>query len=214
LGNLTEEDTVAVDCYFDGSGHWLRSLTQADCAAMVSAKKGGILSLDFRGRQCSDFGWIVRKNGKEWVSHWWGDFWNIERTGNSIKISGHLTPHKANISSPFKHMTLRALSLLFGRHVIEVLKEKMIFKENQVKGLLFRRAIRFLSDRVEVVDVIGVDDLSSPIRAPRSSKRHVASADSYHKEDLRTISPEVEKEETRRKTELGVEIKTIYRRRS
>jgi hypothetical protein len=200
--------------YFEGTGQWLRSQTVTGCSALVAAKKGGILSLDFNGAGCSDFGWIVSKNGQDWVSHWWGDFWEIERGSDLMSISGHMTPHKENNSTPLKHMVLRGLSLVFGRKIIGVLKEKMIFKEKQSAGIPFRRQIRFLYEGVEVVDSIGLEDDGGLQRAPRSSKRHVASADSYHPEDMACCDPLVEIEEVRSIKGDCVQISTLYRSKS
>jgi hypothetical protein len=207
------ENSQKTDRFFKGTGQWLRFETSSGCAALVGAKKGGILSLDFNGHRCVDYGWVVVKDGKEWVSHWWGDFWKISQSADSIEVSGQLTPHQENTSTPFKHMALRGLSLLFGRRIIGLLKEKMIFKEKQSDGIPFSRKITFLPDRVEVMDQIGVADMELPNRAPRSSKRHVASADSHHVEDLALCGDCFVVDEMRKKLDESVEIKTVYRRK-
>ena len=212
MGSEVHRTEETINHYFDGCGIWLYSTANSGYAAMVSAMKGGILSVSFGESNGADYGWIVRENGREWVSHWWAGFWAIARNNNSIRIQGHLTPHRENISSPFKHVALRALSFLFGRRIISLLKEKMIFKEKQAVGPSYVRSITFNPDGIEVVDVIGVNDSSALYRAPRSSKRHVASADSYHKEDVALCATGICVEETRASGEGCIEIKTQYRR--
>jgi len=199
--------------FFPGTGHWLCPETASGCAAIVSGKKGGVLTLDFSGKRCADFGWIISVNGREWVSHWWGDFWKIARDGDWIQISGYFTPHAEHSSSPIKHLVLRALSLVFGRRIISLLKEKMIFKEKDSHGPSFQRSVRFTPDGVEVVDLIGAEPSTIPVRAPRSSKRHVASADSCHREDICPVDPEVEVRESRSSRNGCVCITTVYRRK-
>jgi hypothetical protein len=213
IDDLREEPPARIDRYFSGTGHWLRSETPSACAAMVSARKGGIFSISFGDAECADFGWIVGVGGDQWVSHWWGDFWRIERRENYIRISGRLTRHRENLSSPFKHLVLRALSLVFGRRIISLMKEKLIFKERQAGGPSFSRSIEFQADRVEVIDAIELKDASLAVRAPRSSKRHVASADSHHREDLTTVDPRIVVEERRSQSGARTTIVTTYRRR-
>lgn len=205
---------VRMDRWFPGTGHWLRYEPDSDSSVLVSAKKGGILSIASGDKAaCSDFGWMIKADGQEWVSHWWADFWTFDRKEDRIAISGHLTPHTETVSTPFKHVVLRGLSLVFGHRIIGLLKEKMIFKKNQSAGVSFSRIIELGRDRVEVTDVIGVENPDVPVRAPRSSKRHVASADCYHREDLNCLDTAIETEESRIVRNGCVEITTIYRRK-
>jgi hypothetical protein len=213
INSLQSVAPEACDRYFKGTGHWLRPATPSDCAAMISAKKGGIFTLSFDGIECADFGWIMLANGQEWVSHWEGSSWLIEKEKNSIRIIGHLTSHRENISSPFKHIALRCLSFFLGRFIIGIWKEKMIFKEKQPIGPSFFRKIEFKVGQVEVFDRIGLRPALELVRAPRSSKRHVASADSYHREDLSMTHSGIEIYEKREIKDGCVEITTAYRRR-
>jgi hypothetical protein len=204
-------EPVAANRFFEGTGQWLISDTPARCAAVIGGKKGGILSLDFDGVRCVDYGWLVVWKGKEWVSHWWGDFWKIERKTGSISIAGHMVPHLENNSTPFKHLVLRVLSRFFGRRIIGMLKERMIFKNKVAGGIPFKRKIEFTPSGVEVLDWLGVGDVPVLKRAPRSSKRHVASADSFHEEDMGLVDAKIVMEESRTKKDGGLEIRTFYR---
>lgn len=212
IGNLQAAETNVMDDYYEGSGHWLRSKTQSGCAAIVSTSKGGIFSLWFDGAECADFGWVALNGDKEWVSHWWADFWRVERSENAITVKGQLVPHRENQSTPWKHMLLRGLSFLFGRRIIGLLKEKMIFKERSVNGPFYSRTVIFQEESVKVVDVLGIENADKLERAPRSSKRHVASADSYHREDLCRCDAGISIDEKRFCSEGQTRIETVYAR--
>ena len=205
-------DKSPVRQHFSGSGHFLWRKTLSGCAALVSAKKGGIFSLWFGDFSCSNFGWIVTTDdGKQWVNHWWADFWTYDETDNSVSVKGHLTPHNENESTPIKHLCLRGLSFFWGYRIIGMLKEKLIFKEKQNSKLKFSRTITFTKDGVEVKDQIDFPTTAVIRSAPRSSKRHVASADSFHTEDYCLSDSRIQCIEKREPSENGLTIMTIYR---
>ena len=71
-----------------------------------------------------------------------------------------------------------------GRKLINVLKRLVIFKKPQ-QTLHFIRRVHMENDNVVIHDrITGISVSDVVVRAPRTSKRHVASADSYHPEDL------------------------------
>jgi len=87
-------------------------------------------------------------------------------------------------SSPLKHLVLRLSSLLLGRRLINFLKRQIIFKSTKTK-ITFNRKIKILKESIQLEDTFfGLTDSSNLSRPSRQSKRHVASADSYHYEDL------------------------------
>jgi len=178
-----------------GSGH-IR-LSAGTSNTLVSTRKGGIFShCPSDGAETSDFGWMVRNGGAEWVTHWWSDSWKVETSGDRVLIQGPLVPHSEHASSPLKHAILRAGSFLLGRHLIRILKRLLIFKK-PATDLHFRREISFDSTRLTVRDEItGLSPAHQVVPAPRASKRHVASADSYHPEDL--LRPESRASSTHR----------------
>jgi hypothetical protein len=196
--------------YFAGSGHFLWVDAACGMTALVSGYKGGIATFWFDGVSGSDFGWLVQKGDKAWVSHWWADFWRVKSSGHTVVIEGRLVPHKELLSTPYKHLIIRVLSFVLGARMIGWLKAKMIFKENQVTPYQFRREIRLLSSRVEIEDVIETPAGGELIRAPRSSKRHVASADNYHGEDLCRCDNRIRIDEQRQQAGLYTHITTIY----
>jgi hypothetical protein len=197
--------------HLEGCGCYFHQDQKGGCDALVACKKGGIATFWFGERAASDFGWIVRAGNRSWVSHWWADFWEMEPCERGILIKGTLTPHKDNESTPFKHMLLRGMSLVFGRRIIGLLKEKMIFKERQSAQYAFSRKIEWIDEAVRVEDRMQMPEGAVLIRAPRSSKRHVASADSYHREDLMTVDPAILIDENREQADSELVVVTTYR---
>ena len=197
--------------YMEGCGCYFHQDQKNGCDALVSCKKGGIATFWFGEHAASDFGWVVRAGNRSWVSHWWADFWTMEPCEKGILIKGTLTPHKENESTPFRHVLLRGMSLIFGRRIIGLLKEKMIFKERQSARYAFSRKIEWADEAVQVEDRIQMPEGAMLIRAPRSSKRHVASADIYHREDLMTVDPAIDIEENRKQADSELVVVTTYR---
>lgn len=192
--------------YFSGSGHW-----RAGQSLLVSGKKGGIFSAGSDDDTCiADFGWIVQRAKKEYVSHWWSPDWQVEARDNRISVRGKLYPHVEHLSTPAKHAILRLTSFFLGRHLIAWLKSILIFKAGG-EHLSFHREIFLESaELIHVEDEIGGllpgDKLC---RAPRASKRHVASADSFHPEDF-VLAQGCHISETRDQTDNVHRIKTSY----
>jgi hypothetical protein len=161
-------------------------IEQPDYRVIVSLHKGGVLSIWRRGSPgyASDFGWIVRDAGQEFVTHWWDpERWAATRSERSVEVCGSLMPVNSMSVTPWTHMALRICSLLFGRRIIHLLKQRLIFRKGTSSSYRFHRTIAWSSAGVIVHDRIS----ASPLRiaaAPRTSRRHVASADSYHEQDF------------------------------
>ncbi|MCX7007832.1 MAG: hypothetical protein NTY53_11400 [Kiritimatiellaeota bacterium] len=170
---------------FAGAGQVLRLGGEAEISALFALKKGGVFSARLGEKRCADFGWIVRQGGTQFVTHWWGGDWAWRQAADGSGIvTGHLVPHSETISSPVKHLALRAASFLLGEKMAPWLKSVLIFKKRQ-SPLAFERQIAISGRSIVVCDEItglqpGVDILP----APRASKRHVSSADSFHREDF------------------------------
>jgi hypothetical protein len=210
----TKNETFLKTQFFEGTGHWLLADTPSGCSALVSSKKGAIATFCFGEATVTDYGWVLSDGKQEWVSHWWADFWETKRTENEIMVSGFLTPHSENESAPLKHMALRGLSLIFGRKIIGLLKDKLIFKERASSPYTFTRSIRFDAGEITVCDEFKLDEGMTFKRAPRSSKRHVASADSYHDEDCVSVGDGVIRKETRSEKDGVVKVETTYQVKS
>lgn len=152
--------------------------------ALVSLKKGGIITALKDGQWVSDFGWVVVTDRGQFVNHWWSDRWTGSRDGNLISVRGRLVPHREHISAPLKHILLRAASYTIGQALIKRLKAKLIFQKAE-SPYSFERQIYLERNAIRIVDrITGLPANAKVVPAPRTSKRHVASADSFHPEDL------------------------------
>ena len=182
----------------------------------LAARKGGCLRVAKGDAFALDFGWIVKSGKRQYVSHWWSKDWQIDlpsippsshlaplpshlypltsalsplpSTLSPITIIGSLVPHKELDSTPFKHIGLRAVSFLFGKSLIRLLKNVLIFKKSK-SPYTFERKIFIEGGTVRIEDRIsGLTGNETILPAPRASKRHVASADSFHVEDVSLVA--------------------------
>jgi hypothetical protein len=98
---------------------------------------------------------------------------------------------------------------MFGRRLIGPLKNLLIFKKG-AEGCPFERVVTFGRDSVVVEDrITGVSDGMTVVQAPRSSKRHVASADSFHAEDFE-LGCEVRRDVVSKLVDGVFSAKTVY----
>lgn len=167
-----------------GSGHTLLT-SPAGATALVSTLKGGIVSAKWPdGSTVSDFGWLLQTDKKLLVSHWWTTAWTTAINETTATTEGWLVAHKEHASEPWKHILLRIASFVMGRRLISILKRLVIFKKPQ-QSIRFFRTVSWEGETLVIRDTItGVTENDTITRAPRQSKRHVASADSFHPEDL------------------------------
>ena len=169
---------------FSSSRYIWHSLSHKHAKILISTKKGGIFTIFSNNICMSDYGWIVQSRGKTFVSHWWSDDWNNKSNGDFCEVSGHLFSHSEIHSNPIYHFLLRIGSFFVGKRLISFLKKRLIFKKKQ-QTISFKRLITFSHDLVEVKDTFKDHPHDFVFySAPRPSKRHVASADCFHIEDL------------------------------
>ncbi|MGJ8642793.1 MAG: hypothetical protein ACSHX9_05255 [Luteolibacter sp.] len=192
-----------------GSGHALLK-SSGNATALVSTRKGAITSAIWPGQEIAhDFGWLVEKDGKLWVTHWWSMDWKTSTDATFASCEGYLVPHKEHISTPLKHMILRGGSFILGRYLIRFLKRLVIFKKTNSR-LRFSREVQWDQESLVIEDTIhGTSPSDLITRAPRTSKRHVASADSYHPEDTSLLRGTI-LDETKSSTESSFICKTRY----
>ena len=179
-----ESNKKDVDIYFPSSGYVWNTLNGGQFKVLISMKKGGIFTVFSNSSNYSDFGWIVQCKNKDYVSHWWSNDWKVENKNEYCVITGYLFSHTEIQSNPLNHFLLRATSFFMGRRLIGLLKQKFIFKKRR-NIIGFSREIFIGPNSIEVIDKFNqLPSSCSFKRAPRTSKRHVASADSFHFEDL------------------------------
>ena len=201
---------AAIPSQKSGSGHALIGIPNA-ASTLVSTRKGAITTTVWpNGASACDFGWIVQTSKQLFVSHWWSPAWSVRADDSSATCEGYLVAHKEHLSTPWKHIILRLCSFIMGRKLIKVLKRLVIFKKPQ-QTLHFIRRVHMENDTVVIHDrITGISVSDVVVRAPRTSKRHVASADSYHPEDLDMLTG-VERIEIVTRSNGFFECETQYR---
>lgn len=154
---------------------------------LISSNKGGILTSFGGNKKINDFGWIIKRKKRHFVSHFWSNDWVKTYFDNTnyfqVEVRGNLIAHKEININPFKNLTLRILSFCFGPLIIKFLKSKLIFKKGTNKNF-FARNIKIFKDKIVIKDEINMKTFNELKRAPRASKRHVSSADTFHEEDF------------------------------
>jgi len=169
---------------FPASGHVIWADQETGIQAICSTKKGGIFTLRKGEALVSDYGWWIAGENSQHITHWWSDTWQWTLSESEVMVEGVFFIHDEAESSPLKHIALRFMSLFLGREIIGALKKKLIFHRAQ-SPYRFKRKVRFQGSAIEVEDrIVGLLDVTLLHAAPRPSKRHVASADSFHREDL------------------------------
>ena len=205
-------EIILEDEYLNECGYFIsHGRNKLKKKAVISLKKGGVFTVWVEKGWASDYGWIVNKGKRYWCSHWWDDSLIVKRTEDSFNIKGFLIPYRETISTPFKHFVLNFLSFFFGELIISILKNKLIFKKNSMQTKIqFERTINFENHSLVVIDnFFGLPSNAEFKRATRSSKRHVASANLFHAEDL-TLLSEFKREEIMKYNNRIHEIKTTY----
>lgn len=191
------------------SGHFIRQ-TAAGQPSLVTLRKGGILSHQAGAAWLHDFGWVIKVDTTLHLTHWWSDTWQHGRTGAQLWVAGALFQHREVANTPARHLALRLASRLAGNRLIALLKKKLIFAKPP-SPIQYRRTIAWLDDEIRVVDVFHQVPVTAEFQpAPRSSKRHVASADSFHPEDFQLTAGYV-LERTFSRSGGTIEIVTTYR---
>ncbi len=206
-----EASPPSAERLFGKSGHFIRTTSGPSGATLlVSLKKGGVWSHRSSRGSAADFGWVATVGESQFVSHWWSDSWKWEREPSGFRIEGSLVPHRERSSNPLAHAGLRAASFVLGRRIIGWLKRRLIFRVAE-SPYRFERRLVLEPERVEVRDRIhGLPPEASVVAAPRASKRHVASANGFHREDLARFEA-VAYEVTSRRTAEGFEADAVYR---
>jgi hypothetical protein len=153
--------------------------------ALIALHKGGLITMRSpSGALATDCGWAFEWRNQRYVTHWWSRLWQTAAEDGAWHVEGYFVPTRSLISSPLKHMVLRLASRLFGAGLIRHLKAVMIFRKPDT-AFPFRRTIRRTDAGWQIEDTMPVLPAGvTPDVAPRASRRHVASADSFHPEDL------------------------------
>jgi hypothetical protein len=102
-------------------------------------------------------------------------------------VEGSLYEHRDIASTPGRHLALRISSFVAGSRLIGALKKKLIFEKARSQ-IRFRRTVEWSRDIIRVVDTFtNLPAGAKFLPAPRSSKRHVSSADLFQAEDFQPL---------------------------
>jgi len=208
---ISAERSVQTQTSMPESGHILvRGPVPSSPDVLMSMRKGGLFTALWPGGQrITDCGWIVLRGEKQYVSHWWSSTWKPYNQDNIVGCNGGFVLHREHVSTPWKHMALRVLSFFSGRRLSWLLKRLVIFKKKD-ETYTFCRRVRCEEDFIIVEDQIsGLAVEDKLYRAPRSSKRHVASADNFHPDDLKMSDGVLLREEFHKKNG-GILVLTRY----
>ena len=209
--DYTVENKINQKFMFNDCGYIFDLENDNSYSRLIAGKKGGIFYLRFNDFECYDFGWFFKKNHTLFTSHHWDREWKIIENPHLVQIDGYLKKYEEIVSTPFKHLSLRILSFLFGKKIISFLKEKIIFKRRNKSKIKFERKMQFFKSEVNVTDKVYIDNSFKILRANRSSIRHVASADSFHYQDLNLIDNKIKRTQIIENKSNHVIIKTFYR---
>lgn len=196
-------DRVSSTDWLAGCGYWIRHMGTPDApqavtrTVYVAAFKGGMTRVhDSRRPPRAEFGLRVldRGTGKLWTTNWWNpsNTWEIAPERNRIRVTGSLRSASPRVSTPVAHVGLRAAAFLFRERLIPWLKAALIFRDTRRRAAAdrrFERTVTVHPDGKVTVDTEvvfpGADARVTP--GPRQHLRHVASAESFHPEDLQAV---------------------------
>ena len=213
--NIIQKDLkpkkIKIDEYLNECGYFIHNSKSFPQKALISLKKGGVFSFWHEKSWVSDYGWIIKKGKGYWCSHWWNENLIVSINRDVFSTKGLLTPYSETISTPFKHFILNFLSFFFGNLIIRFLKNKLIFRKRSIKKRKeFKRIINFKDRSIMVTDIFfGFPSNTKFKRATRLSKRHVASANSFHHEDFQ-LSNQVKRKDSITYNDGKYQIKTVY----
>ncbi len=174
-----------------GAGYRLVWSEDRTWSAAIGLRKGGLVRIHRRGAPpLLDHGWRVRVGSSLWTSNWWqGAEARIEASGagdDHLRIAGTCRKASFLIPTPWKHAALRLASKVLGARLLKPLRRLLIFKPQRENPNTprFEREIEANEHGIAVRDRLTFPAGSAAERSPRQNLRHVASAESFHPEDL------------------------------
>ena len=130
-----------------------------------------------------DYGWRIEKGNTLSTTNWWTQDWQVDKDGARLIVRGNCQKTQYHVSSPSKHLVLRVLAFLLRQTVIPLLKRVMIFRPGVTDGPIFERCVSFYNNGVKIKDNFVAFTGAMVIPSPRQNLRHVASADSFSREE-------------------------------
>lgn len=168
-----------------GCGFWIYRPPQATWTAFVAARKGGLVRLHRLDKPpLLDHGWRIVRGDDIWTTNWWSADWQIQYDGDRLHLSGQCQQTQFHLPSPWKNGVLRLLAWALRQRVIPLLKQVMIFRSGQQTGPHYERILEIDEQGLRLQDRFASLPGARAIVSPRQNLRHVASADSFNREEL------------------------------
>lgn len=184
--NLDNSSLNKKNCWLKEAGWYFKKINSAEI--LVSTKKGGNYKIVKNGRHFfADYGYrIYLDNNKLAVTNWEGASKAKVSSYNKLEIHGDFICAKYHAPTPFKHFVLRIVARIFGRKIIKLLKQRLIFSHKK-SGVRFIRELIFTEDKLKIYDhIISKNTKIASIKiAPKYSMRHVASSKSFVIDELK-----------------------------
>jgi hypothetical protein len=178
------------DLWLSGCGYWVRH--GPHWTLYVGANKGGLTRLHRAGRPpLAEHGWRMMKGRHRWTTNWLRSPVRATAGGNSIEIESVATPAAYHVPQPYKLVAVRLLARLLRSRLMPLLKRLLIFREQAGAGPSFTRRVAIDGGHVEIHDRWAQVAGCTVERSPRQNLRHVASADSFSREEW--TAPEAER---------------------
>ncbi len=183
-----QQPTWNESLWLPGCGYFVYRPQAQPWTAYVAARKGGLVRIH-RHQSAGqspilEYGWRITQGQKSWTSNWWSADWAITHTENSLQITGQCPRTSFHVPTPLKHGILRLLAFVLRQRLIPLLKRAMIFRPGSSTGPSFERTIEWGEWGVTVQDQFGQWPDGRAIASPRQNLRHVASADSFSREEF------------------------------
>jgi hypothetical protein len=176
------------DQYFMDAGLYVTN--SENYYAVLGLSKGGVLKVFSRGKEIfNDCGYIAKlsKNAvgvTNWVDR---DYYKIDRNGkNTFTISGNFHVIKQHLPTPLKHSLLRGAAFLLGKHLIPILKKRLVTVDKTIP-IAFKRRVVFHDDKIIIDDQIVSKRLLKELSiSDRFSFRYAAYSKFFQINDIET----------------------------
>lgn len=180
-----EAPAPAGERWLPGCGLWVYWPPHRRFTVYVGGRKGGLVRVH-RGDgrpPVVEHGWRVTAASRLWTTGWWSADWALAKGAGALRVAGRCQRGRFHASTPGRHVALRALAWLLGDRLAPLLKRAMIFRPGTADGPAFERLVTVSPGEVRVVDRLGAFPGAVATPAPRQNLRHVASADSFSREE-------------------------------